>query len=85
MPTPPRRTIDRVREGLAKRKAAEKRFKAYGLFAIVLGLFFLVTLFTSIIGNGYSAFQLTYVKLDVYLDPAEIDPASVRFPVSGRR
>lgn len=74
--TPPRRTIDRVRDGLAKRKAAEKRFKAYGLAAMVLGLLFLAILFTSIIGKGYPAFQLTYVKLDVFLDPAEFDTGS---------
>jgi phosphate transport system permease protein len=73
---PPPRTIDRVRQGLARRKASEKRFKAYGLTAIVLGLLFLVILFSSIISKGYSAFMLTYVKLDVYLDPAELDPSN---------
>lgn len=80
VPSPPRRTIDRVRDGLAKRKAAEKRFRLYGLSAIVVGLLFLVILFTSIIGKGYTAFQLSYIKLDVYLDPAELDPADNRDP-----
>ena len=78
--TPPRRTIDRVRDGFAKRKAAEKRFKAYGLTAIVIGLFFLLALFSSIIGKGYTAFQISYIKLDVFLDPAEIDPSNSRDP-----
>jgi len=79
--TPPNpRTIDRVRQGLARRKAAEKRFKAYGLTAIILGLLFLVILFSSIISKGYSAFMLTYVKLDVYLDPAELDPSNSKDP-----
>ena len=76
--TPPRRTIDRVRDGLTKRKAAEKRFKIYGLAAIILGLFFLVILFGSIIGKGYTAFQISYIKLDVFLDPAEIDPSNTK-------
>ena len=78
--TPPRRTIDRVRDGFAKRKAAEKRFKAYGLTAIVIGLFFLLALFSSIIGKGYTAFQISYIKLEVFLDPAEIDPSNSRDP-----
>ena len=80
MTPPPRRTIDRVRDGLTKRQAAEKRFRAYGLTAIILGMLFLVVLFTSIIGNGYTAFQLSYVKLDVFLDPAELDPSNTRDP-----
>ena len=79
-PPPPRRTIDRVRDGLAKRQTAEKRFKAYGYTAIILGLSFLVILFTSIIGNGYSAFQLSYVNLDILVDPAEIDPSNSKDP-----
>jgi len=74
------RTIDRIRLGLARRKAAEKRFKAYGFIAIVLGLLFLAILFTSIISKGYSAFMLTYVKLDVYLDPSELDPSNSKDP-----
>lgn len=73
---PPQRAIDRVKEGLARRKAAEKRFRLYGQVAIALGLIFLAVLFTSIIAKGYSAFQLTYINLDVYLDPAEIDPSN---------
>jgi phosphate transport system permease protein len=77
---PPKRTIDRVRQGLAKRKAAEKRFKAYGLIAIILGLLFLTILFTSITSKGYSAFQITYVKLEVFLDPAELDPSNTGDP-----
>jgi phosphate transport system permease protein len=77
---PPRRTIDRVRDGLAKRTAAEKRFKIYGQMAIVLGMLFLVLLFSSIISKGYTAFQISYIKLDVYLDPAELDPSGTKDP-----
>jgi phosphate transport system permease protein len=74
MNPPPRRTIDRVRAGLDKRKAAEKRFKAYGMAAIVMGMIFLIILFGSIISKGYTAFVQTYIHLEVFLDPAEIDP-----------
>ncbi len=74
------RTIDIVRAGLAKRKASERRFKLYGKIAIGLGLLFLLLLFGSIAGNGYTAFVQTYVKLDVHIDADRIDPAGNRDP-----
>jgi phosphate transport system permease protein len=66
------RAIDVVNRGLAKRYRAEKRFKAYGLAAITASLLFLSLLFVSIVGNGYSAFQLTFVRLDVFFNPEVI-------------
>lgn len=78
--TAPKRSIDIVIEGLAKRRRAEKRFRAYGLASIVLGLCFLLVLFTSIISNGYSAFIYTNVSLDVPLDAQLIDPDGSRKP-----
>ncbi|MEL6596425.1 MAG: phosphate ABC transporter permease PstA [Pseudomonadota bacterium] len=53
-----------------KRNAAERRFKMYGLSAVLLGVAFLVMLLVSILTNGLSAFQQTYVTLQVEL-PAE--------------
>ena len=73
-----RRTIEIVNRGLAKRKAAERRFRFYGKLAIFMGMVFLAVLFTSIVGNGYSAFVQTYVKLDVYIDPQIVDPQGER-------
>ena len=67
-----------MRRGLNKRHRAERRFRLYGLLAIILGLSFLAVLFTSIISNGYTAFQQTYVKLDVFFDPKVIDPQGER-------
>ena len=52
-------TIDLVNKNLAKRYRAEKRFKAYGVAAILFGLACLVILFTDIIGKGHSAFLQT--------------------------
>ena len=74
----PKRSIDIVISGLAKRRRAENRFRAYGLASIVLGISFLVVLFTSIISNGYSAFLYTNVALDVHLDERMIDPEGSR-------
>lgn len=73
-----RRTIEIVRAGMKRRQAAEKRFRLYGILAIALGLVFLSVLFVSIIGNGYTAFAQTYVKIPVYFDPAAIDPEGTR-------
>ena len=68
-----RRTIDVVHQGLAKRYRAERRFRLYGLSAIIIGLLCLAILFISIVGNGYKAFQQTYVELEVFFDPAFLD------------
>jgi len=73
-----RRTIDVVHASLVKRRQAEKRFQLYGLVSIVLGLCFLVLLFGSIIAKGYTAFKQTYIGLDIYFDPALIDPEGRR-------
>lgn len=64
----PSPAIERVRRGLRKRYAAERRFRLYGIGAIALALLFLGFLFTSIIGNGHSAFQQSYIQLDVLID-----------------
>ncbi len=64
------RTIDIVNRGLARRYRAERRFRFYGLSAIIISLLFLALLFFSIVGKGYSAFQQTFVQLDVFFDPA---------------
>jgi len=66
-------TTDRARARLRRRHAAETRFKAYGITAIVLGIGFLVLLFTSIISKGWPAFQQTYIALDIHFDPQVMD------------
>jgi phosphate transport system permease protein len=76
----PSKTLEAVLAGLPKRRAAEKRFRFYGLISIVIGLVFLVVLFASIISKGYSAFTYTYVGLDVAFDPAVIDPEGTQTP-----
>jgi len=69
-----------VEAGLARRYARERRFRAYGLAAIVTGLLFVAFLFVSIIADGYGAFLQTHVKLDVTFDAAEVDPKGERNP-----
>jgi phosphate transport system permease protein len=66
-------------EALARRrKAAEWRFKVYGIAAIAISLAFLVILFSTIVGKGYTAFLQSSIKLDIFFDPAEIDPSGTR-------
>jgi phosphate transport system permease protein len=64
-----RRSIETVQLGLKRRYRAEQRFRVYGLAAVVTSLLFLAFLFGSIASKGYTAFQQTFVKLDVFLDP----------------
>ena len=66
--------IEVVRASLPRRYRAEARFKAYGIIALVLALSFLGLLLTSIIGNGYTAFQQSYLKLEFTLDAETVDP-----------
>ncbi|MET3589753.1 phosphate transport system permease protein [Bartonella silvatica] len=59
---------------LKRRYWAERRFRAYGLIAIFIGLFFLLALLWSIISQGYTAFFQSEMTLSVYLDEKVIDP-----------
>ncbi len=68
------RTIDIVHKGLAARYRAERRFRLYGLGAIIISLLFLTIVFVSIFSKGYTAFWQTYVKLDIYFDPSLVKP-----------
>ena len=63
------RTMDIVNQGLKKRYASEKRFRMLGLAAIIASMLFLALLFVSIIGNGYTAFWQTFIRLDIFFDP----------------
>lgn len=61
-------TLDKVNQSLARRYRAEKRFRAYGVAAILFGITCLVVLFTDIISKGHSAFFQTYVYVEVSMD-----------------
>jgi phosphate transport system permease protein len=61
-----------VNRSLKRRYRAERRFRFYGLSAIVLSILFLAVLFVSIVGKGYSAFWQTSIRLAVFFDPEVI-------------
>ena len=67
-----------VEKSLRRRAWAERRFRAYGLGAVLLGILFVFFLFGSIISKGYSAFLQARVTLDIHFDPEIIDPAGTR-------
>ena len=73
-----RQSMDVVRAGLGRRYRAEKRFRLYGIGAIVVGLLFLSLLFISIISKGYTAFQQTFIELQVNLAADQLDPEGNR-------
>ncbi|SDZ45560.1 phosphate ABC transporter membrane protein 2, PhoT family [Jannaschia faecimaris] len=64
----------------AKRNAAEKRFRLYGLVAVCIGIAMLVMLLTSILSNGLSSFQQTTIQIQVNLPEAKLDKSGVRDP-----
>ncbi len=63
-----------------RRNAAEARFKLYGLIAVLTGMAALVVLLASILINGASAFQQTYVLLPVELSADTLDKTGTRNP-----
>ncbi|RLB71472.1 MAG: phosphate ABC transporter permease PtsA [Deltaproteobacteria bacterium] len=65
-------TAEIVQSGLKKRYRAERRFRLFGVLAIVISLMFLVILFADILWKGAPAFRQTHIKIDVFFDPALI-------------
>ncbi|RKF16706.1 phosphate ABC transporter permease PstA [Roseovarius spongiae] len=64
----------------ARRHAAEARFRACGLGAILIGLAALAMLLTSVLGSGLGAFRQTYIHLPIHLDAAALDKSGDRDP-----
>ncbi|MCQ0969628.1 phosphate ABC transporter permease PstA [Paracoccus sp. TK19116] len=63
-----------------KRNAAEARFRAYGVAAIVTAVLALCFLLFTIIRDGHSAFQQTYASIPVTLQAEIVDPEGNRDP-----
>ncbi|HWK39956.1 MAG TPA: phosphate ABC transporter permease PstA [Hyphomicrobium sp.] len=69
------RTSEAIKKSIRRRYAAERRFRIYGVAAILFGLCFLAILFWSILATGYTAFVQSSFKLDVFLERSVIDPS----------
>lgn len=60
--------------GLKRRYAAERRFRFYGIAAILTGLAFLVILLWTVVGQGYTAFWQTQIRLPITFSQSVLDP-----------
>jgi phosphate transport system permease protein len=80
----PQQTQERVAKSLRRRYWAEHRFRVYGMLAVFFGIVFVLFLFVTIFLKGASTFRQSYVKLDVFYDPAIVDPDGTRKPESIR-
>src|SRR5215831_2804695 len=69
-----------VERSIKRRYWAERRFRGYGLAAVVAGMVFLFYLFFVIFSNGIGAFRQSEIRVDLYYDAAIIDPAGTRKP-----
>ena len=63
---------------LRRRYASERRFKLIGRIALALGIGFLALILGTIVANGYSAWQQTFIALDIHFDPERLDPEGTR-------
>lgn len=62
------KTTETVRKTLRKRYRAERRFRAYGIASIAVGILAVVVLFTDIISKGLPAFTEAYIQVEVVYD-----------------
>ena len=72
--TEPRSHSDTIKASLKRRNAAERRFRFYGVLAIGFAVACLGILFFTILSKGISAFQQTYIQVDIHFDSQQIDP-----------
>ena len=72
--TPAQRTRRLVEASLRRRYRAERRFRLYGILAVIFGLGFVAFLFSSIISTGWTVFQQSYIKLEIDYAAETLDP-----------
>ena len=61
-------TREKVEKSMVRRRAAEKRFRVYGMASVLFGLLCLVGLFGDIINKGASAFRQTVIQTEILID-----------------
>lgn len=73
-------TRARVERSLRRRYAAERRFRAYGLFAIFAATIFLFILLGTIVNNALPALLRASIQLTVTFDAEELEIYNVNDP-----
>ena len=66
-------TRQKVELSLGRRRAAETRFRFYGMASVFFGMLCLVVLFTDIASKGTSAFKQTSLTTEVFLDSSYLN------------
>ena len=66
-------SLFKISDKTKNRNAAERRFRIYGVLAISIGLLMLLVLASTIILRGTSAFQQTFITLEVDLLESKLD------------
>ncbi|MDK2776610.1 MAG: phosphate ABC transporter permease PstA [Pseudomonadota bacterium] len=61
-------TREKVEKSMKRRRAAEQRFRMYGVASVLFGLLCLVVLFGDILSKGTSAFSQTVIETSITLD-----------------
>ena len=72
--TAERTTREIVEAGLARRRRKEATFRFIGIVATAVGVLFLGVFFATLIAKGSSAFQQTFVQLEIELDADTLAP-----------
>ena len=67
-------SLEKVAAGLARRRRKEYLFQFTGMVATAVGVLFLGVFFWTLIGKGASAFEQTFLKLDVELSAEILAP-----------
>jgi phosphate transport system permease protein len=67
-------TKQKVEAGLPRRRRKELLFKFVGMLATAVGIVFLGVFFATLIAKGSSAFEQTFLKLDIELSPDVLAP-----------
>ncbi|MBY4892170.1 phosphate ABC transporter permease PstA [Rhodobacteraceae bacterium N5(2021)] len=76
----PERSLFAADARTSRRNRSEKRFRAYGMAAVGIGILALIVLLISILGNGLSAFKQTYISYPLELTEERLDPDGNRDP-----
>ena len=66
-------SLFKISDKTKNRNAAERRFRIYGILSISIGLLMLLVLASTIILRGTSAFQQTFITLEVDLLESKLD------------
>ena len=66
-------TRQKVEASMARRRAAETRFRVYGMASVLFGMLCLVVLFGDIFSKGTSAFRQTVLTTEITLDADYLD------------